>query len=139
MVLMIDANVVIDVFTKREPFFTSSHKVLTICAEEKIKGVLWTGEVTTINYILQRVLDKAAARRHTHSILELFDVVYVTKKDMLDAESSDMPDYEDAVIAYGAKRAKADYIITRNIDDFKQSPVTAITPEDFLQHMKASV
>ena len=132
MVLLIDVNVVIDVFTKREPFFDSSHKVLTACAKEKVKGILWTGEITTINYILQRSLDKETARKHTRSILAIFDVVDVTKEDMLDAESSEMLDYEVAVIAYSAKRAKANYIITRNISDFKHSPIPAITPDDLL-------
>jgi len=44
-----------------------------------------------------------------------------------------MPDYEDALVAVCADRINADYIVTRNIKDFKNSSVKAITPKDFLQ------
>jgi predicted nucleic acid-binding protein len=42
-------------------------------------------------------------------------------------------DFEDAVIAAVAKREKADYIVTRNEEDFKGSPVPAISPAMFLE------
>jgi len=48
-----------------------------------------------------------------------------------------MNDYEDALLAHCAKRVKADYIITRNIVDFKNSPVLPITPTDFLLLFKS--
>ena len=47
--------------------------------------------------------------------------------------ASDMTDFEDALLACCAKRVKADYIVTRNKVDFKLSPVTPISPEDFLE------
>ena len=37
------------------------------------------------------------------------------------------------MLACGAKRQKAEYIVTRNEKDFRQSPVTAITPAKFLE------
>jgi len=44
-----------------------------------------------------------------------------------------MSDFEDAIIAATALRENAEYIITRNIKDFTQSPIPAITPSDFLR------
>ena len=41
-------------------------------------------------------------------------------------------DYEDAVAAAAAKKAKCDYIITRNKRDFTNSPVPALTPGEVL-------
>ena len=41
-----------------------------------------------------------------------------------------MQDFEDAVVAATAARHSAAYIITRNIDDFRFSPVPAITPKE---------
>ena len=32
-----------------------------------------------------------------------------------------------------AKKAKAEYVITRNVKDFEKSAVPAITPTDFLK------
>ncbi|MDR0876893.1 MAG: hypothetical protein LBN21_02485, partial [Treponema sp.] len=41
-------------------------------------------------------------------------------------------DFKDAVICATTIREKADYIITRNIDDFSTSPIKALTPEQVL-------
>lgn len=133
MDLMIDANIAVDVFTKREPFFESSKKILALCTQEGTRGILWSGSITTIHYILQKPIGKVAAREHVRTLLALYEIANVTKGDILDAEESEMPDFEDAVIAYCAKRAKADVIVTRNTKHFAGSPVPAITPDDFLK------
>lgn len=135
MDLMIDANVAIDVFAKREPFIDSAKKVLAFCTQDGNRGIFWSGAITTIHYILRKPIGDNAAREHIRTLLALYDIAEVTKADMLEAEDSGMPDFEDAVVAYCAKRAKAQYIITRNVRDFKGSPIPAISPEDFLnQH-----
>ena len=41
--------------------------------------------------------------------------------------------FEDAVQSATMESVHADYIITRNIKDFKNSPVKALTPNDFLK------
>lgn len=41
----------------------------------------------------------------------------------------------DALIDETSSRIKADYIVTRNIKDFKSSKVKAILPEDFLKQL----
>jgi len=43
-----------------------------------------------------------------------------------------MSDFEDAVIASAAEAAECMWIVTRDLDDFSNSPVTPITPEEFL-------
>ena len=43
-----------------------------------------------------------------------------------------MSDFEDAVQAFCAKNAGAKLIITRNIQDYKFSPVKAVTSKEFL-------
>ena len=43
-------------------------------------------------------------------------------------------DFEDCLQDECAQEVFADFIVTRNVDDFKHSRVKAITPEDFLQY-----
>ena len=43
-------------------------------------------------------------------------------------------DFEDCLQDECAQEVSADFIVTRNVDDFKHSRVKAITPEEFLQH-----
>lgn len=41
--------------------------------------------------------------------------------------------FEDAMQYKCAEKAKADYIVTRNIKDFKTASIKVGTPEDFLE------
>jgi hypothetical protein len=41
--------------------------------------------------------------------------------------------FEDALQTQCAKKIKVDYIITRNVKDFKDKAVNVVTPEKFLK------
>ena len=43
-----------------------------------------------------------------------------------------MPDFEDAVVDAVAERNGSSYILTRNVKDFSESIVPAISPTDFI-------
>jgi hypothetical protein len=47
--------------------------------------------------------------------------------------ASGLKDFEDAVVASVAEATGSEYIVTRNVPDFAGSPVTAITPTEFLE------
>ena len=66
------------------------------------------------------------------NFINTLKVAKVTMKDLRFAFAGIMSDFEDALQAYCAKRYHIDYIITRNVKDFKYSPVKAIEPIDFL-------
>ena len=41
-------------------------------------------------------------------------------------------DYEDAVSAACAVAAKSEFVITRDLKDFANAPIAALTPNDFI-------
>jgi predicted nucleic acid-binding protein len=41
-------------------------------------------------------------------------------------------DFEDAVVAAAAESSGCDAIVTRNVRDFRATPVAAVTPEEYL-------
>ena len=53
-------------------------------------------------------------------------------EDVNAAIASNMTDFEDALVSAIAARCRMDYIITRNTWDFRESPVKALTPQEFL-------
>lgn len=60
--------------------------------------------------------------------LELFRTKYLSKKP----GKKGWEKYEDAVMIEGAVRIEADFIMTRNINDYKKSPDPVILTEDFI-------
>lgn len=58
---------------------------------------------------------------------------YETKDDILTFINKELwTDLEDGLQMCCASKEKLDYIITRNIDDFVDSPISAILPDTFL-------
>ena len=68
-----------------------------------------------------------------------FKVIEINENLLGKALSSEIDDFEDAVIEVSSKEKNAEYILTRNIKDFKKSIINAITPEELLTIMGITV
>jgi predicted nucleic acid-binding protein len=131
-----DINVVLDILVRSEDFADSYAAYDTALSKgfETYIPVLATG---TIAYMLQRHLhDKTKVRDALRALSDMVGLFDEQPSDYMDALESDMPDFEDALLAHGAARNGMDVIITRNISDFAASPVQAVTPAVFLSMFK---
>lgn len=132
MVVLIDANIVLDYLLKREPFYSDSKKILGLCCDERIDGCIALHTITTIWYILRKVPD-LQRRSAMRSICEILRVVGTSHQEILNAlDEINFNDFEDCVQTKCAKTSGADYIVTRNPNDFKNSEISVINPSDFL-------
>ncbi len=131
MCLMIDANIILDVLQKREPFYLDSSKVLKMCETNMAEGHLSTLTFTNLVYIMRRELNSEKIEQvlKTLSLICCFDDL--TLSDIINAASIQWDDFEDAVQATIAKRINADYIITRNVKDYRKCSIMAMTPSEF--------
>ena len=136
MKITIDTNIVLDVLAKREPFFEQSRAVLQQITLGNADGTLTANSITDIYYILRKLLDRDTLRTALRNLMELLEILEVNADSCLCALNLSMTDYEDALLAHCAKKAKADYIVTRNIKDFKESPVPAISPDELLERLE---
>ena len=133
MRVFVDTNVIIDVFDKREPFFSESYKIIQLGLEGQINTIMSAGAVTDVYYIVNKyVKDDIQVREKIFILGNFIKICNCTSEDITGALALFMPDFEDAVAAAIARREKADYIITRNEEDFANSPVPAISPAEFL-------
>lgn len=134
MLVLIDTNVMLDMLEKREPFYESSNDVLSLCACRKIKGCIALHTVSNIFYILRKNYSAENRRHLILGILKFLKVANVSHENVRHAlERNDFPDFEDCLQDECAIQNHADYIITRNTDDFSNSNIPAITPSDFLK------
>ena len=132
MKVLIDTNVILDVLIGREPHLYASAAFLKLCGT-KVTGFITANQTTDIFYLLRRdgktpTESKTIIKKLTDQI-KIMDVNAIDVNNALDAG---MPDYEDALLAYRAKRQNARYIVTRNGTDYTKSPVAAISPQSFL-------
>ena len=139
MKVLLDTNILIDAFTNREPFADLAGQILLAIELEKVDGYITPNSLIDTNYHLQHCFhDKQTVHEYIKSSLKIFKIIDLTELDCYQAHNSNMPDFEDSVLAFSARRNDIDYIITRNTKDFKNSPVPAIAPQKFLKdYLKA--
>ncbi len=136
MKLLIDTNIVLDVLCNRKDFVENSSKVFKLCETKKLDGYLSAISVPNIAYILRKELSVEKLKSIIIKLNIIFSIIELKPNDLILATDLDFKDYEDALQSVCSKRIKADFIITRNTKDFKNSPVKAITPEHLLDRLK---
>lgn len=136
MKVVIDTNIVIDALSNRMPFATLSQNVLLAVSENKVEGFLTSNTVTDIYYLLHKHLhDSVQTKTVMSTLFESLKILSVEEDDCKKALDSVVSDFEDAVLVEVASRKSLDCIVTRNIADFKNSTVQALSPDDFLKKL----
>jgi len=128
MKILIDTDVLLDVALAREPHLTASVAVLDWAEAGGEACVAWH-TLTNCFYLLK------GGRSFLTDLLKLVEVATVGTSDATRALALPMPDIEDAFQVAAALAWNADFIITRNLPDYRRSPVTAISPADFVKRL----
>ena len=133
MKVLVDTNIILDVLCNRLEFVEASSKVWKLCELDIIDGFISALSVTNIVYILRKELTPQKTQEMINIITLIFKIVDLKAVDLKNASGMYSSDFEDAVQISQANRIGADYIIARNIRDFKESKVSAVKPVDFLK------
>ena len=132
MLILIDTNVLIDFIAKREPFYIFSEKVIDFCRQEIIDGAIAGHSVLNAMYILRKNFSLSELKAIFLNLCEFLYIEPVDFEKILSALKDDnFSDFEDCVQMQCALNFRADYIVTRDIKDFRGSEIPAVTPEDF--------
>lgn len=130
--ILVDLNVLLDVIQKREPHYRASAAVLERVVTGTTSAAIPAHAVTTMHFIVNRYADRRRADGVVDWLLERFEVAAVGRAELQTARRLAWSDFEDAVVAASASSSGCSVIVTRNIRDFRESPVPAMTPDEFL-------
>lgn len=135
MKILIDTNVILDVLCDRKEFVDDSSKIFKLCEVKQLSGYISALSIPNIVYIMRKELDTETTRQVIEKLSLVFDIADLKGDDLKKAAALDFNDFEDAVQSQQAARIKADYIVTRNIRDYKNSRVTAVNPAELLDRI----
>ena len=135
---MFDANVVLDVLLRRQPFDEPAGQLLSRAERGDIQGYICASVVTTIFYLARKAVGLDEARRQVYAILSILDVAPVTGAVLREAAESNVSDFEDAVAAASARQMQVGAIATRNARDFAKTAVSVYSPTSLLALLEAS-
>jgi len=136
MTVLLDTNVIMDALQERRPFDAEAKEILLRAESAEFACYFTANAAADIFYLYTKARDMKSARQVLNFLLAAYKIVSVTHEDCISAMSVPIEDFEDALVSVCAKKAGADYIISRD-DRFWRgnSPVRVIAPGDFLKKL----
>lgn len=129
MRILIDTDVLLDVALNRREFVEKSAAVLRWAEAGGKASIAWHS-IANCAYLLED-----DGRLFLKRLLTIVAVARVGTEEAENALALPMGDLEDALQAASAQAWSATHIVTRNLTDYRQSPVPAISPKAFVQRM----
>lgn len=130
MRLLIDTDVVLDVLLRREPHFAASAAILDWAEKHPGATAVSWHSLANLHY-----LSKNGAHDFIRELLVFCIVPSTGTQDMQQALNLDFSDLEDAMQAAAAMRFGAQCVVTRNLSDYRHSPIQAKPPSEVLRHL----
>lgn len=133
MKALMDTCIIIDALQNRQPFCEDAQKIFLLCANDEFEGFLTAKAITDIYCLTHRYLhNDKATREIIVKLCKLFSIVDTSSLDIINALSSEVSDFEDAVMIESALRYGTDCIVTRNVKDYSKSSIPVFDPEEFI-------
>ncbi len=138
MNVIIDTCIIIDALQSRKPFDKDAEAVFLSVANRRCVGFLTANSVTDIYYLMHKALHSQEETKKVLGVLfSLFEILDTCGIDCRKALTSEVSDYEDAVMIEAAARAEIDCIVTRNLKDYAGAPMPVYSPEQFVKLLYA--
>lgn len=132
--LFIDADVVIDFFTDREPHANPASELFEMNEQGNVRLFLSAISVNNIYYIVRKFLGHKKTIEIIETLTEMVEIIGTSKIEIIQALKNDFSDFEDSIQYSTALNIKdLDAIITRNVKDYKNSSIAVMTPLNFLK------
>lgn len=135
MKVLIDTNIVIDLVANRGEFAEPAAHLFKLCEVGKVQGYIYALSVANIVYVMRKELDRSQIEAIIAKLSSIISIADMKGDDLKKAAALPIPDFEDALQSVCASRLKADFIITRNLKDFKNSKIMAIKPTELIERI----
>ena len=130
--IVLDTDVLLDVAFRREPHVEASRGLIDLLERKGRLGFVSWHTISNFYYLVRSSRGSDPAREFVDDLLGFVRVAPVDTEALRFASSLSISDLEDGMVVGAARACGALYIATRNVRDFKQSPVPAKTPAQLL-------
>jgi predicted nucleic acid-binding protein len=129
--ILLDTDVLMDVALGRPVVGPASRDLLEWCQHTPQATVVAWHTVSNLFYLLSGARSSSFARTFLVGLLGFATVANGDTESVRHALTMRMPDFEDALQVAAAISSNASFIITRNLVDYRGSPIPVLTPTDF--------
>ena len=133
MKVLLDTNVILDVWLAREPYWRDSANLLAKAETGEIEGWICPTTITTLHYLGRKSLGEQRTRALLTQLITICKVGKMSQQTITKALESKVSDFEDAVLESLSSDNGIALIATRNTSDFRKSKVPAKEPSEIFQ------
>ena len=133
--ILVDTDVLVDVATQREPHAGSSMQLLDLLERRSRMAFVSWHTLSNFYYIVRPIRGATQARAFLLDVTRFALVVPTDAEAFRYAASLEIPNLEDAMQIGAAWACGAQWIATRNVNDFRKSPIPARRPEQLLKEL----
>lgn len=130
--IVLDTDVLLDVALNREPHVAASAGLIDLLEQKGRLGFVAWHSISNFYYLVRPSRGADRARAFVEDLTSFVRVAPIDTKALRFAASLPIRDLEDGMVVAAARACGALYIATRNVRDFKKSPVPARTPAQLL-------
>ena len=130
--MLLDTDILIDVALDRLPHAEEATEVLDRLQRGPKKAFVAWHTLSNFYYLVAPRRTGIGAREFVEHLIRFVAVIPSGTDAIKYAAELPMADFEDAMQVAAARACGARYIITRNVSDFRRSPIPALTPRDAL-------
>jgi len=132
--LLIDTNIVIDLLSRRKPFYDEAATLFSLADKKQVELSVSPLTFANTSCTLLRQLDTTKAKSILRKLRLIVNILPLDDKVVGLALNDDgFPDFEDGLQYYTAIENGQDLIITRNLKDFKSSKLPVMTARQFIE------
>jgi len=135
--VFVDTNILIDLLANRPPFSKFAIEIFDLAERNKVKLFTSSHSFATTHYLLKKYIGEKDLRVLLHSLLDYIDLTAIDLPIIKKSLLSNHKDFEDAIQIFAANSiGNLDFIVTRNIKDFKNAGVNVLPPDELLLHLR---
>ncbi len=134
--VFVDTNILIDLLVDRPPFSKFAIEIFDLAEKKQVKLFTSSHSYATTHYLLKKHIEEKELRELLYSLLDFIDLVSIDISIIKKSLLSNHKDFEDAIQIFAANSiAEMDFIVTRNLKDFKNAGITVLSPDELIQFL----
>ncbi len=133
--ILLDNDVLSDIALDRHPHSGPASKLLDMIERGAETACIAWHSVSNLYYLVSPTRGSMSTRDFIVELTQFVEVAMTDTEGIRYAVSLPMTDFEDAMQVAAARACGARYIVTRNIRDYENSPIPAVSLQDALAEL----
>jgi predicted nucleic acid-binding protein len=134
--VFVDTNILVDLLANRPPFSKFAIEIFEMAEKEQVRLFTSSHSFATTHYLLKKYVEEKELRELLCSLLDFIDLISINTSIIKKSLLSYHKDFEDAIQIFAANSiSDMDFIVTRNLKDFKDAGITVLPPDEVIRFL----